>query len=165
MRCKKEDGRMEKPVQVLARIQHICTLGAMLEHNQGANYVTLGQFTLLFWNIFPVTMKDWLQEDHNLDPFNAAISMDHDDIEDHMQRYWNIHFKCSKKNEENNQGKNKRKDGNDGNNNEKEGTPKRQCGVSQRNNNNQGRGDNNNIGRSNCSIAGHENHHRDWLGC
>ncbi len=56
MRYKKDNGRMEEPVQVLARIQRVRTLGAMLDHNQGANYITAGQFTLLFWNIFPVTM-------------------------------------------------------------------------------------------------------------
>ncbi|MCP4746621.1 MAG: hypothetical protein GY874_10860, partial [Desulfobacteraceae bacterium] len=140
-------------------------MGQMLEHNQGANYITAGQFTLLFWNIFPATMQDWLQEDQNLDPFDAANPMDHDDIADHIQRYWNIHFKRSKKNDENNQGKNKRKDGNDGNNNEKEGTPKRQHGGGQRSNKKQGRGDNNNVGRSNCSIPGHENHRHDWQGC
>ena len=85
---------MEEPVRVLARIQHVRTMGEMLEHNQGANYITAGQFTLLFWNIFPVTMQDWLQEDQILDPFDAANPMDHDDIADHMQHYWNIHFKC-----------------------------------------------------------------------
>ena len=30
MRCKKEDGRMEEPVRVLARIQRVRTMGAML---------------------------------------------------------------------------------------------------------------------------------------
>ena len=45
MRCKKDDGRMEDPVQVLARIQRILIMGAMLEHNQGANYITENQFT------------------------------------------------------------------------------------------------------------------------
>ncbi len=72
----------------------------LLEHNQGANYITAGQFTLLFWNIFSSTMQDWLQEDQNLDPFDAANPMDHEDIADHMQRYWNIHFKRSKKNDD-----------------------------------------------------------------
>ena len=79
--------------------------------------------------------------------------MDHDDIVDHMQRYWNINFKRSKKNDENNQGKNKRKDGEDQNNKEKEANPKRQRRGGQRGNKNQGKGDTNNGGRSNCSIA------------
>ena len=165
MRCKKEDGRMEEPVRVLARIQRVRMMGAMLEHNQGANYITAGQFTLLIWNIFPATMQDWLQEDQNLDPFDAANPMDHDDIAYHIQRYWNIHFKRSKKTDENNQGKNKRKDGNDGNNKEKEANPKRQRRGGQRGNKRQGRGDTNNGGRSNCSITGHKNHRHDWQGC
>ncbi len=88
---------MKEPVRVLARIQRMRTMGEMLEHNQGANYITAGQFTLLFWNIFPATMQDWLQEDQNLDPFDAANPMDHEDIAAHMQRYWNIYFKRSKK--------------------------------------------------------------------
>ena len=165
MRCKKEDGRMEEPLRVLVRIQHVRTLGAMLEHNQGAKYITSGQFTLMFWNIFPSTMQDLLQEDQNLHPFDAVNPMDHDDIADHMQSYWNIYFKCSKKNEKSNRGKNKRKDGNDGGNNEKDGTPKRQRGGNQFNSRKQGRGSNNNSGRRNCSIAGHENHSHDWQGC
>ncbi len=40
MRCKKDDGHMEEPVQVLACIQSIRIMGAMLEYNQGANYIT-----------------------------------------------------------------------------------------------------------------------------
>ncbi len=88
---------MEEPVQVLASIQRMRTLGAMLEHNQGANYITASQFTLLFWNIFHATMQDWLQEDQNLDPFDAANPIDHDNIADHMQHYWNIHFKHTKR--------------------------------------------------------------------
>ncbi len=95
---------MEDPLQVLACIRRIHTMGAMLEHNQGANYITEGQFTLLFWKIFPGTMQDWLQEDQDLDPFDAANPMDHNDIADHMQHYWNIHFKCTKRNDENSQG-------------------------------------------------------------
>ena len=156
---------MEEPVRLLARIQRICNLGTMLEHNQGANYIPAGQFTLLFWNIFPGTMQDWLQKDHNLDPFNTANPMDHGNIMDHMQHYWNIHFKCTKRNHENTQGKNNRKDGYEGNNNEKERTNKCQRGGNQRNNNKQGAGDNNNSGRCNCSIAGHKNHCHDWQGC
>ena len=152
---------MEEPVRVLARIQSVRTMREMLEHNQGANYITAGQFTLLFWNIFPDTMQEWLQEDQNLDPFDAANPMDHDEIADHMQSYWNIHFKSSKKTDENNQGKNKRKDGNDRNNKEKEANPKHQRWGGQRGNKSQGRGDTNNGGWSNCSIAGHKNHRHD----
>ncbi len=93
MRCKEYDGCMEEQMQVLARIQRIFIMGAMLEHNQEANYITANQFTLLFWNIFPATIQGWLQEDQNLDPFDAARPMDHNDIGDHIQCYWNFHFK------------------------------------------------------------------------
>ncbi len=89
---------MEEPVQILAHIQCVCTLVAMMEHNQGANYITAGKFTLPFWKIFPGVMKYWLQEDHNLDPFDATNPMNHKNTADQMQRYWNIHFKRSKKN-------------------------------------------------------------------
>ena len=77
---------MEKPVQVLVHIQRIRILVAMLEHNLGDNYITEDQFTLLFWNIFPGNMQDWLQEDQNLDPFDANPK-DHNDIADHMNHY------------------------------------------------------------------------------
>ncbi len=82
--------RMDKwwnPLGLTARIQRICIMGAMLEHNQGVNYITAKQFTLLFWNIFPATIQDWLQEVQNFDPFDAANPMDHNDIVDHMQCY------------------------------------------------------------------------------
>ena len=49
-------------------------------------------------------------------------------------------MKCSKKNDYNAQGKNKRNDGDDGNDTEKEHMTKRQRGGNQRNNKKQGIG-------------------------
>ena len=40
-------------------------------------------------------MQDWLTNDQNMDPFDAANPMDAAEICDHMQRYWNIHLRVA----------------------------------------------------------------------
>ena len=58
-------------------------------------------------------MQEWLIEDKNRDPFDLAAPMDHEDIARHMQHYWVLHYKRSKK-QEDKSGKGKRKDREDG---------------------------------------------------
>ena len=52
-------------------------------------------FLQLFWHIFPATMQDWLIDEQNIDLFDVAapLDLDVDEIADHFQRYWNVHFK------------------------------------------------------------------------
>ena len=52
VRLKKEDGHIKEPVKVLARLQRIRKFGATMAHNQGVNYISDTQVTLIFWNIF-----------------------------------------------------------------------------------------------------------------
>ena len=105
LKCEREDSQHEEPIKVLARLQRLRKMGATMHHNHGANYISDDQFTFMFWHIFPMDMQEWLEEDQNLDPFDPANSMYHEDIAGHMQQYWSLHFKRS--NRENGSSKNK----------------------------------------------------------
>ena len=167
MKCKKEDGRYEEPIKVLARLQRLRKMGAMMHHNKGPDFITDDQFTNLFWNIFPMHMHEWLEEDQNMDPFDPANPMDHEDIAGHMQRYWSLHYKKVKSTDSSNKSKRKNDDNDDGG--DSGGSNKRRKGNNHRgsgNNDNRGsRGNNGKGGRDNCPIKGHEGHKHDWFGC
>ena len=101
---------MEKPVRVLARMNLIKRMAAnMLHHDRGANYMTVDDFTRAYWRTFPARMHDWLTNEQNINPFDAAAPMDAMEIADQFQRYWNLHFKNEKKKDNDDSGK-KRKD-------------------------------------------------------
>ena len=163
MKCKKEDGRVEEPIKVLARLQRLRKMGAMMHHNQGADYITDDQFTNLYWDIFPEHMQEWLEEGEDKDPFDPANPMDHEDIAGHMQRYWTLNYKRSKQNDDQ---KNKRKN-DDGD--ESGGSNKRRKGRNHRggnHGNNRGdKSDDGNGGRNKCPIKGHENYKHSWHAC
>ena len=112
MRCKMTDGsgRVEKPNKVLSRLQHIRNFGKAMHHNHGIDYITNVQMTMYFWNIFPQSMKNWLRDEQNIDPFDQMNPLDAQEIADHMQRYWNSHLKNEKKKEGSNRNKQKRDD-------------------------------------------------------
>ena len=60
MKCKMKDGsgRIEKPVEVLTRLDEIVSLAKeMLHHERGADFLTDFERTRAFWQIFPNKCK------------------------------------------------------------------------------------------------------------
>ena len=167
MKCKMKDGsgRIEKPVEVLTRLDEIVSLAKeMLHHKRGADYLTDFERTRAFWQIFPNKMQDWLTNEQNIDPFEAGNQMDAMGIADEFQRYWNIHFK----NEKNNGGSQNNKRNRD--DDEQDGGGKhRKTGRNQYGNNRRGNGnggnDGGNGGPTQCIIRGHEKFRHNWKGC
>ena len=113
MKCKMTDGsgRIEKPVNVLNRIELIKRMAStFLHHDRGEEYLNAFDTTQAFWDSFPSKMQDWLNNEQNVNPFNANDPLDAMEIADQFQHYWNIYFKNDqRKDRENNQG-GKRKD-------------------------------------------------------
>lgn len=172
VRCK-VDGKYIDPTTVLVRMQRLRVMGAMMEHNKGAEYISADEFTAAYWNIFPNVMQEWLQNDQNVDPFDPANAWDHGDIANAMQRYYNMHYKNAKANDgekKNGKRKNERDDDDEGgpnkrqkgNNHDRQGNNKRGGRGGGRGN---GRNNNKDSGRDDCSIRGHERHQHDWKGC
>ena len=110
MNCKMEDGRIEKPTKVLSRMQKIRRMGTAMHHNMGVHYMTEVQFNQAYWQIYPSVMTDWLTNNQNVDPFDAANPLDAAQIGDHMQRYWNLNLKNVKKDNSSRASKRKRDD-------------------------------------------------------
>ena len=177
--CKMQDdsGRYEKPVKVYNRMSRMIKMGALMTHNQGAQYFTDEQFKQAFWNIFPESMKSWLVNDQRMDPFSPDNPLDPQEIADEMQRYWNMNYKDYKKNKNDGQGgnKNKRSDDDDGGEQGGGGKRQRRGGGNNNqprrgggNNNNQGGGHNQGGGNNQgggCPIKGHENYRHGWSRC
>ena len=96
LKCKMTDssGRVEKPVDVLARMNQIKqTAAVMLHHDRGAVFLTDQDMTSAFWRIFPNKMHDWLTNEQNINPFAVDNPLDAMEIADQFQRYWNMYFK------------------------------------------------------------------------
>lgn len=107
-RCKKEDGRLEEPTKYLSRLLRIRYLGSLMHHNQGATFMTDTDFKFFFWHSFPDTMKEWLTDEQDRDPFDTQEPMDIQEIADAMQRYWNRNSKRVKA-QQDREGKNNKK--------------------------------------------------------
>ena len=91
-RC--EDGRRDKPTNVLRCMWGLRLLGSCCQHLFGtARIFTDDEFKQVYWNIFPSTMQDWLTNDQTIHSFDPAAPLDVDEIADHLQRYWQLHFK------------------------------------------------------------------------
>ena len=168
VRCK-VDGKFIDPTTVLARMQRLRVMGAMMEHNKGPAYIAADEFTAAYWNIFPNVMQEWLQNDQNVDPFDPTNAWDHGDIANAMQRYYNMHYKNAKSNDGDGKG-NKRKndqgDGDEGGSNKRrKGNDQNRRGENKRGGRGNDRRGGNNSGREDCSIRGHERHQHDWAGC
>ena len=104
-------GRIEKPVEVLTRLDEIVRLASeMLHHERGADFLTDFERTRAFWQIFPNKMQDWLTNEQNVNPFDTNNPMDAMAIADEFQRYWNIHFKNEMNNGGNQNNKRNRDD-------------------------------------------------------
>ena len=74
MKCKMEDGsgRIEKPVKVLMRMEFIKKIATnFLHHERGAAFLTDFDMKQAFWDCFPISMHDWLNNEQNIDPFDA----------------------------------------------------------------------------------------------
>jgi len=174
-----EEGRIEKPTKVLARMQKIRRMGAIMHHNMGIHYMTDNQFNQAYWQIFPAVMTDWLTNDQNVDPHDVANPLDAAEIGDHMQRYWNLNFKNAKKEDSSQASKHRRddKDGDGGgnkkngggfvNNRNRQGNNDDHRGYKGgHGNGGRGRGSNNNNNeQDNCPISEHEKHYHQWGGC
>ena len=94
MNLRREDGRREKPTDVLRRMRELRLLGSRCQDSFGpAGIFTDDEFKQVYWNIFPSTMQDWLTNDRNIDSFDLAAPLDVDEIARHFQRYWQLYFK------------------------------------------------------------------------
>jgi len=164
-RCKMTDGsgKVEKPTRVLVRLERIRELaGTYLHHSQGATYLSDNDFKNAFWNIFPKSMKNWLTNDQDIDPFDAQNPLDVEEIADQMQRWCNIPGNLKEPGEAN---KNKRKQEGDGGN---EGNDQGRNKRTKRNGDPNRRGGNKSHGgghKVNCKIAGHEKYKHNWFNC
>ena len=164
-RCKMTDGsgKVEKPTRVLVRLERIRELaGTYLHHSQGATYLSDNDFKNAFWNIFPKSMKNWLTNDQDIDPFDAQNPLDVEEIADQMQRWCNIPGNLKEPGEAN---KNKRKQEGDGGN---EGNDQGRNKRTKRNGDPNRRGGNKSHGgghKANCKIAGHEKYKHNWFNC
>ena len=86
-----DDGRCKEPTNVLCRIRELRAHGSCLQHSFGAGGIlTDDEFKHAFSDIFPNMMQDWLTNDQNIDPFNAAAPLDVDEMTNHFQRYWQL---------------------------------------------------------------------------
>ena len=170
VRCK-TDGRAQEPRKYLARLQRLRKMSAMMHHTQGDQFMTDEAFTRMLWDSYPDDMQEWLTDEQNQDPFDPASPMDHDDITDAMQRYWNRNLKNKKPKEDggNQQGGKRKKDDDDDDqqSNKKQRSNKNfrnARGGGGRGGGNNG-GENDGGGRDDCPIKGHEKHRHDWKGC
>ena len=166
MKCKMTDGtgRVEKPVDVLARMNQIKLMAAkMLHHDRGAVFLSDQDTTSAFWRIFPNKMHDWLTNEQNINPFATDNPMDAMEIADQFQRYWNIHFKNEKKGngENDNGGKRKNRDNDDANG----GNNSRKTGRKHGGNNKHGNNNGGNEDGGQCAIQGHQKFRHTWQGC
>ena len=94
MNFHREDGRRKKPTDVLRCMRELRELRSRCQHSFGPGGIfTDDEFKQVYWNIFPNTMKDWLTNDQNIDPYDPAAPLDVDEIADHLQRYWQLYFK------------------------------------------------------------------------
>ena len=81
-----------------------------LHHERGADFLADVDMKQAFWDCFPNSMHDWLNNEQDVDPFDANNPLDIVEIADQFQRYWNIHFKNERKNNGENNSGGKRKD-------------------------------------------------------
>ena len=90
MKCKMNDGSgcIEKPVNVLNRIELIKWMASTFLHRMiGGWYLNDFDTTQAFWDIFPSKMQDWLNNEQNINPFDANNPLDIMEIADQFQRY------------------------------------------------------------------------------
>ena len=166
LKCKMSDGsgRVEKPVDVLARMNQIKQMAStMLHHDRGAVFLSDQDTTSAYWRIFPNKMHDWLTNEQNINPFDANNPLDAMEIADQFQRYWNMHFKNEKKKEGENDsgGKRKDRDGDDRDGgNRRRKTGRKHGGNSKHGNSNDGNEDG-----GKCAITGHQKFRHNWQGC
>ena len=162
-KCKTTDGtgRVEKPTRVLVRLERIRAMaGEYMHHSQGAVFLSDNDFKNSFWDIFPKSMKNWLTNDQNIDPFDANNPLDVEEIADEMQRWCNIPGNIKEPSEVN---KGKRKLGDDDDNRDDQGRHKRgKKGGDYRRNNHRNNGGGH---KQNCKIAGHEKYKHNWFNC
>jgi len=165
-RCKMTDGsgKVEKPTRVLVRLERIREIaGTYMHHSQGDTFLSTNDFKNSFWNIFPKSMKNWLTNDQDIDPFDATNPLDVEEIADQMQRWYNIPGNIKEPGEAN---KNKRSKGEDESN---DGNDQGRHKRGKKNGDQQGRrGNNKSHGgghKSNCKIAGHEKYRHNWFNC
>ena len=168
VRCKMRDGsgRIDKPVNVLNRLQLIKQMASeYLHHNRGAVFLNDFDLTQAFYDCFPSKMQDWLTNEQRIDPFDPNNQLDAMELADEFQRYWNIHFK----NEKNNGGNQNNKRNRDNDEDQDGGGKRRQTGRNQYGNNRRGKGnggnDGGNGGPTQCIIHGHEKFRHNWKGC
>lgn len=168
LNCKDKNGKIDKPTNVLNRMQRIKRMGARLRHNQGATFINDTAFKAAFWDIFPDKMKQWLIDEQDKDPYDATNPFDVEDIADNFQRYWNIHYA---KEASKDGGTKRKRDGDDdgGGSNSNGGgrTNKHHKGGRGRGRGGgRGGGRGNNAGeRRDCLISTHKHHKHDWRGC
>ena len=117
-------------------------------------------------------MQDWLTNDQNIDPFDPAGPLDVDEVADHFQHYWQLHFKTETRrqpaDDKNKNNKRGRDNGNQSsshgaqNDNKKAKKDQGSKGGSVATNNGPG-GREGDHGR--CPIQGHDGMRHDWRGC
>ena len=84
-----DDGRREKPTDVLRHMRELGEHDSRFQHPLGSGEIfTDDEFKQVYWNVFPNTMQDWLMNDKNIDSFDPASPLNVNEILDHLQCYW-----------------------------------------------------------------------------
>ena len=164
----KHKGSYVTPNQFLQRMERIRSLGAEMHHTMGPVYMADLQFKSSFWNSFPESMKSWLENDQDIDPFDTANPLDVQELADQLQRYYNKHLKSTPKTSK---AQSKSKVDTDSNSDDdstkqdSECDSEDDCEGKRHGIKNKHRTKNIKKTKSNCPIPGHDKYHHSWTGC
>ena len=105
-RCKDDEGNLVPPNKVLSRFKRMRNYGDRMHHTApaGQPFISDIDFLKMYYDVFPLKMKNFVTEVKGCDPFNGITTVDE------IGQFFYSYYKLYLKNEKEHTGKRKRDD-------------------------------------------------------